>query len=267
MSSKISLSDLNIEWQGVPSSNYSVGRSGEIPMAIVNHIMDGYKWGTKATFQNPANRVSTHFAVHWDGSIWQYVRVQDTAYGNGIIEDWDLSKPALAYCAKHKLNPNTVTISIEHEGRPGQIFPEAQIVSSLKLNAYLKATYGIQDANIFGHNSIEKYSRANCPGNSFFWTRLFSFVDNVIDIIKEVKAMASFQDNVTGKYVVEPFASAYIGLASSQFSSLEVAGRPLTGMTREGTKLIQDFERLRFEKDDASNKVQFALSNKLLHNL
>lgn len=263
----IQLSDLNILWQGVPSSNFAYGRGGEVPIAIVNHIMDGYKWGTKATFQNPANQVSTHFAIHWDGSIWQYVHEQDTAYGNGIEQDMDLSVPALAYAAKKGLNPNRITISIEHEGLTGQIFPEAQIQASLKLNAYLKAKYGISDNNIIGHNRIERYDRANCPGKTFFWTRLFSFVNNIIEAVKDIKVM-SFQDAVTGKYVVEPFASAYAALRNDTFSPLEIAGRPLTGMVKDTNgRLYQDFERLRFELPAGASKVQFARSNAELRGL
>src|SRR4051794_33839670 len=130
-----------IAWKGSP--NHWVGRDNNTVVAIVNHIMQGTMESTNGWFKNRRSDVSAHFGVAKDGRIWQWVRVPDAAWGNGIPESPDLSLDWLADGLKRKINPNNLTVSIEHEGNTGDTFTEEQFQSSLWLHKYLITTYRI----------------------------------------------------------------------------------------------------------------------------
>jgi N-acetylmuramoyl-L-alanine amidase len=171
-------------WKGTNGNNFWVGRDGETAVAIVDHCMSKGADGTRATlpscwgwFSNPKSEVSAHFGISKAGEVWQFVKLSDTAWGNGILENPDLSLPWLAECVKKKINPNKRTISIEHEGDSFDKMPEAQYQASLALHRYLIATVGTIKADrqhIIGHYQITGRNRALCPGPGFPWERLMN---------------------------------------------------------------------------------------------
>lgn len=163
-----------ITWKGSP--NHWVGRDNNTVVAIVDHIMQGTMESTNGWFKNRRSDVSAHFGVAKDGRIWQWVRVPDAAWGNGIPESPDLSLDWLADGLKKNINPNNLTVSIEHEGNTGDTFTEQQFQSTLWLHKYLISTYRIMPdrKHIIGHYQISARSRANCPGTGFPWQRLLN---------------------------------------------------------------------------------------------
>jgi N-acetyl-anhydromuramyl-L-alanine amidase AmpD len=163
-----------IIWKGSP--NHWVGRDNETVVAIVDHIMQGTMESTNGWFKNRRSEVSSHFGVAKDGRIWQWVRTPDAAWGNGIPESPDMSLDWLADGLKKMVNPNNLTVSIEHEGNSGDTFTEEQFQSTLWLHKYLITTYNIQPdrKHIIGHYQISARSRANCPGKGFPWQRLMN---------------------------------------------------------------------------------------------
>lgn len=168
-----------ITWKGSP--NHWVGRDNNTVVAIVDHIMQGTMESTNGWFKNRRSDVSSHFGVAKDGRIWQWVRVPDAAWGNGIPENPDLSLDWLAEGLKKKVNPNNLTVSIEHEGNTGDTFTEEQFQSSLWLHKYLISTYRIvpDRKHIIGHYQISAKSRANCPGKGFPWQRLMNELSGI----------------------------------------------------------------------------------------
>lgn len=170
-----------IEWKGTQGNNFWVGRDGEKPVAIVNHCMSKGSDGTRATlascagwFANSNSEVSAHFGVGKDGRVWQFVKVNDTAWANGILEKPDLKLPWLADAVARKVNPNRLTISIEHEGDSFDTMSNNQFYASLGLHRFLIATYGIipDRQHIIGHYQITGQSRSNCPGPFYPFGRL-----------------------------------------------------------------------------------------------
>ena len=153
------------------SPNCWTGRNGYSPLAIVCHIEDGTEAGTDAWFSNPASQVSAHFSIDKGGTVRQHVKLGDSAWANGIIETGNTIPASFP-----SVNPNYWTVSIEHEGKPGDVFPDAQYQASRKLIGWLCDEFGIpkDTAHIFGHNVISPQSRANCPGPSFPWAKLFA---------------------------------------------------------------------------------------------
>lgn len=156
-----------IEWKG--TANFSAGRRGRKPIAIVNHITAGLLPGALSWLQNPASRVSTHFLISRQGRIFQLVKEEDTAWANGIVNqpNWVLYDGS---------NPNFYTLSIEHEALAGDSLSEEQYQASLCLHRLLVSRFhiAVDEEHIIGHYRIDSINRSNCPGSRFPWKRLFS---------------------------------------------------------------------------------------------
>lgn len=159
-----------VTWVGSP--NFTPGRKGQQPVAIVYHIMAGTLAGTDSWFRNPGSKVSAHFGIGRDGAIHQYVREEDTAWANGRV-----AAPTWSLLERFpKVNPNAYTLSIEHEGQPGEPFTEEMYEASLALTRYLLDRWSIpvDRDHLIGHHRIDGVNRAHCPGPSFPWDRLFA---------------------------------------------------------------------------------------------
>ena len=148
-----------------PVPNFTKGRGQYRPEIIVIHIekepMLGSKEAIYSEFIN--NEKSSHYCVNKDGSIWQFVKDEDTAWGNGRVDN-----PASKYVLSHLgINPNLYSISIEHEVleyEPKGI-NELQYQTTAKLLQELSEKWLIplDREHIIGHREI--YSLKSCPGN------------------------------------------------------------------------------------------------------
>lgn len=165
-----------IEWVGTP--NQQTGRSGQKPIAIVNHITAGNFPGCLNWMQNRVAKASAHYLVTRTGQILRLVKDDDTSYHAGEVKksNWPLYNGT---------NPNRYTIGIEHEGFDGTL-TEEQYQATLWLHRHLVAKWGIEPSydTIIGHYRIDSVNRPNCPGPKFPWERLFS------DLIQGGKTMA-----------------------------------------------------------------------------
>lgn len=139
-----------------PSPNF--GERGVFkPEAVVIHIMDGTLAGTDSWFGTPASQVSAHYGIGKSGEVHQYVQENKAAWANGRVSNptWKLIKPQ---------NPNLYTVSIEHEGGPTDVWPEAQKKASAGLIRDVCTRYHIpiDRDHVIGHYQI--YSqKPNCP--------------------------------------------------------------------------------------------------------
>src|ERR1700744_1078539 len=120
------------------SPNYSRGRSGYRPEAIVIHVMDGTLTGTDSWFANPQSSVSAHYGIGKNGEIHNYVAEENTAWHAGRINapSWKRIKQM---ANGNYINPNYYTIGIEHEGTTDSDWPEAMYQSSGNLIAQIAA--------------------------------------------------------------------------------------------------------------------------------
>ncbi len=148
----------------VPSPNYSQGRKGFKPEAIVIHIMEGSLSGTDAWFGNPGSRVSAHYGVGINGEVHRYVEEADTAWHAGRVKapGWTLIKPSRD--GKY-VNPNYYTIGIEHEGDSKSELTDAMYEASSRLIADISERWDIpiDRSHVIGHREI--YSLKTCPGS------------------------------------------------------------------------------------------------------
>lgn len=168
-----------MEIKFMPSNNFS-SRAGNKIAFIVNHVSCGSLSSMDNWFTTSENKDSSaHYGVGVDGSVHRYVKDLDKAWANGIVSNYNdgkypFSNPCLIECGN--VNPNAVTISIEHEGQPGVPLTEAQYQATLQLHKQLIADHGISiDADhIIGHYRIDPVGRMNCPSSTFPFNRLLS---------------------------------------------------------------------------------------------
>lgn len=149
-------------WVGARAGNFTVGRRGFVPEAIVIHVMAGTMQSTRNWFNDPTSTVSAHYGVARDGTIEQYVHENDTAHHAGIIDrpTWPL--------LKRGVNPNYYTIGIEHEGTGEERnWPDAQLAASRALALMIARRWNIPlDADhVVRHHEIR--AGKTCPGEHF----------------------------------------------------------------------------------------------------
>ena len=145
------------------------------PIAVINHIMQGYArtmidWATNNSVQK-----SAHFIIDREGNITQTVSIYSPAWhaGRTAIESWK-SFPGG--------NPNKYTVGIEHEGfsvDPGYGYdyiydgswPEAMMDASAKVHKWILGELSLDanDQTVIGHFETDAVSRANDPGPQ--WSR------------------------------------------------------------------------------------------------
>ncbi len=148
-------------WKGAHPRNFSRGRAGYRPEAIVIHIMDGSLVGTDAWFNDADSQVSAHYGVGKSGQLHQYVKEMDSAHHAGTIirPTWPL--------LKERANPNFYTLGIEHEGfgGRGEQWPAAMLQASLALVRELAHRWDIplDDRHIIPHRMI-RANKPHCPG-------------------------------------------------------------------------------------------------------
>lgn len=149
---------LSIDFRQSP--NITKGRSGFRPDLIVIHIAEGTKESVDEEFKSAASQKSAHFLVNKDGTIWQYVSSSDTAFGNGIV----VNPIAELVLQDPEINPNSYSISIEHEGVSTEDINPAQYATTRTLVKYLCEKWDIpmDSTHIIRHREIE--ASKTCPG-------------------------------------------------------------------------------------------------------
>jgi len=138
--------------------NFEKGRRGHLPEIIVLHIGEGNKNQIWSEFLNAEK--SSHYLVNKDGSCWQFVSDEDTAWANG-----EINEPTSEIVKSHrKLNPNYYSLSIEHEGYGNADITSKQYDTTIQLIKELCRKWNIliDKKHIIGHREIKKTK--TCPG-------------------------------------------------------------------------------------------------------
>ena len=188
----------------ITPNNYDVGRSGQKVKAVVLHIAAGSMAGIFPTFNVPNRLASAHFAVAKDGTIEQYVSIDDTAYGVGMRYsngNWYNPRGVLAKPSwtglQPPLNPNLYTISVEHEGQPEDQWTQAMYDANNRLLQWIAAqiaiTY-IPRQTLIGHFEIDPVDRPNCPGPNVQWDQIAADANGASapsTVLSEIQATAN----------------------------------------------------------------------------
>jgi len=159
-----------------PSPNYDT--SNRPIEAVVLHgtagsVGSALNWLCNPQPQNPKARVSANYVVSRAGVVYELVdwRNHRRAWANGIVENWDKSLDWLAWCIAAGVNPNDVTVSIEHEAselamRGRAPMTDAQFNASIDLTADILRSAGrlATDKTVVGHYQISGGRKRDCPG-------------------------------------------------------------------------------------------------------
>ncbi len=177
----------NIKFVGNSKINKS-SRRGYIPQMIVNHISEGSISSMINWFTSPNNTGSSaHFGVSKKGEIYQFVKIEDCAWANGLTSGIENATAELVLKKGKDVSPNWYSVSIEHEGvwaeTKGALTPE-QLEATKMLHkyiiAYVKDKYGYEiepsRKTIVGHFEIDKKERPNCPGQLFPFQEIIDFL-------------------------------------------------------------------------------------------
>ena len=146
-----------------PSPNFTKGRKGQKPIAIVLHIAEGSLNSMTSWFKDPNSGVSAHYGIGKDGEVRQFVDEKNTAWANGRS-----GKPTWRYMPGSNVNPNSLTISIEHEGYYRDVWTEKTKQASAQLVYEICTRWGIPINRdfIIGHYEIDNVRRKNCPASN-----------------------------------------------------------------------------------------------------
>lgn len=205
--------------------NYTKGRKGFKPIAIVNHITAGSFPGCLNWLLNPEAKTSTHYLITREGKVYQLVKEEDTAWGNGISNKPTWNK------IKKGVNPNLYTISIEHEGYGALntggtgLLTEKQYQATLQLHKEIIQRWGLKPTKdyIIGHNEINPISRPNCPGKNFPWETLLKDLNEGTQIKSEATKIISNINYKGTTYSVPGFNIPTSEGAQNYFHIREVA--------------------------------------------
>lgn len=168
-----------IKFIDLPSPNYF--EASNPVKAVCLHgtsspLQSAISWLRNPQPNNPDGRVSANFVVSKAGIIYRLVDFErgERAFANGFVEDYDKSIDWLVDAVAHKINPNLITVSIEHEASYSDMLqhksmPVRQFDSSIDLTAYIlhKCNLKANHQTIIGHNQISGKQKYNCPGVIF----------------------------------------------------------------------------------------------------
>jgi N-acetylmuramoyl-L-alanine amidase len=141
-------------WQ--PSPNFDERRPNFV---IIHHSGDDTLGQALRTLTDPERRVSAHYLIGRDGTIYQLVDERARAWHAGQSlwgSDSDL---------------NSASLGIELDNNGQEPFPDRQISALLALLRDIKERYHIPTANFLGHADITP-SRKVDPSHYFPWKTL-----------------------------------------------------------------------------------------------
>ena len=218
--------------------------------AIVYHISDGVEGtppdGTRGDLYQLTRVVSSNYYVNKAGVIRELVPPTDAAWTNGPVGNPDLANPIIKRWIDNGWNPNTRTLSIEHEGKPADTLTEAQIASTIHLTAWLCQEWAlpIDRTHIIGHYQIDSVERAYCPSFSDAeWTRL---LDGARAFGQQPADPNARYFPETDKWIVNDGAAMLTAWTNK--GGVPVCGFPLFGMTQDDDGVYrQIFENVMLE--------------------
>lgn len=108
-------------WRPIPV-NYTANGQTEV-RGVVVHIMAGTLPGTDSWFRNPQARASSHFGTGKAGALYQWVDTKDRAWAQAA--------------------GNTSWISVENEGKGGDILTDEQLDANAEVLAWAHQVYSV----------------------------------------------------------------------------------------------------------------------------
>lgn len=140
----------------IPSPNHEARRPNFV---ILHHTSDDSAAEALQTLTDPARKVSAHYLIGRDGTLYRLVAEERRAWHAGE-SFWGGSR-----------DMNSASIGIELDNNGSEPFAEPQIERLLTLLGDLKARYQIPVANFLGHADVAPRRKSD-PSRHFPWQRL-----------------------------------------------------------------------------------------------
>ncbi len=153
---------MNIVERPSPNFNERVGVSG--PDILIMHYTGMQSCQAAVTrLTDAASRVSSHYTVDEDGTIYRHVAETLRAWHAGVSH----------WRGETDINSRSVGIEIVNPGHEFgyRAFPAAQIDAVMKLSQSIVARHKIPARNVIGHSDIAPGRKAD-PGELFPWRQL-----------------------------------------------------------------------------------------------
>lgn len=147
-----------------PSANFNE-RPGRVDMLVMHYtgMPDAASAIAVLTDPNRTPRVSAHYTLDEDGTVYRHVPEDKRAWHAGI--SW--------WGGRDDVNSRSIGIEIVNPGHEWgyREFPDEQIAALIALSKTILARHAIPAANIVGHSDVAP-GRKTDPGELFPWRRL-----------------------------------------------------------------------------------------------
>ena len=146
-----------------PSPNHEDRRGQPVSMLVLHYT--GMESGLEAVdwLANPASKVSAHYTIDEDGTVYIQVPEDRRAWHAGVSSWRGVTDVNSASIGLELANPGH-----EFGYRP---FPEAQMEALIELARGIVGRHPIPARNIVGHSDVAP-GRKQDPGELFDWKRL-----------------------------------------------------------------------------------------------
>ena len=141
-------------WHGSPNSDLRRPN-----LVVIHHTTSDDAAAGLRSLTDPVRKVSAHYLIGRDGSLYQLVDERQRAWHAGA-SSWGGIRDI-----------NSASIGIELDNNGDEAFAEAQIVALLALLDDLRSRYAIPAANVLGHADVAPGRKAD-PSRHFPWRRL-----------------------------------------------------------------------------------------------
>jgi N-acetylmuramoyl-L-alanine amidase len=145
-----------------PSPNHDA-RPGAVNMLVMHYTGMRDAEAALARLCDPAAKVSAHYTIDRDGTVYAHVPEERRAWHAGISY----------WRGERNVNARSVGIEIVNPGHEfGYVpFAEAQVEALIELSRGILARHPIPARNVVGHSDVAP-SRKMDPGELFPWARL-----------------------------------------------------------------------------------------------
>lgn len=147
-----------------PSPNYNERRAdAPIDLLILHYTGMPTAEGALQRLCDPAAKVSAHYTIDEDGTIYRHVAEEKRAWHAG----------ASCWAGATDINDRSIGIELVNPGHEFgyRAFPEAQIAALIEIARGSAKRHGIPRSRVLGHSDIAP-KRKTDPGELFPWPRL-----------------------------------------------------------------------------------------------
>ncbi len=148
----------------LPSPNWDARPDGvPIDMLVLHYTGMQSAQAALDRLRDPAARVSSHYVVDEDGTVWRLVAERHRAWHAGLS----------SWCGHSQLNERSIGIEIVNPGHEWgyRCFPALQMAAVCDLCLAILGRHPIPARNVVGHSDIAP-DRKQDPGELFDWPGL-----------------------------------------------------------------------------------------------